>query len=107
MRFLVDAQLPPALCHWLGEKGHDAVHVSMVLSGETPDKEVAAYAAAQERVVLTKDDDFTFRHWQDGLVVVWCRIGNASNRALVAWLEPRWHAIEQALLGGERLVEVL
>lgn len=27
MRFLVDAQLPPALARWLTERGHDAVHV--------------------------------------------------------------------------------
>jgi len=27
MRFLVDAQLPPALCGWLRERGHDALHV--------------------------------------------------------------------------------
>lgn len=27
MRFLVDAQLPPALAHWLSARGHEAVHV--------------------------------------------------------------------------------
>jgi predicted nuclease of predicted toxin-antitoxin system len=30
MRFLVDAQLPPALARWLAEKGHDARHVADV-----------------------------------------------------------------------------
>ncbi|MGK6317981.1 DUF5615 family PIN-like protein [Sphingomonas sp. DT-204] len=28
MRFLIDAQLPPALCGWLRERGHEAIHVS-------------------------------------------------------------------------------
>jgi predicted nuclease of predicted toxin-antitoxin system len=28
MRFLVDAQLPPALANWLAAQGHDAAHVA-------------------------------------------------------------------------------
>ena len=27
MRFLVDAQLPPALARWLAQEGHEAEHV--------------------------------------------------------------------------------
>jgi predicted nuclease of predicted toxin-antitoxin system len=27
MRFLVDAQLPPALARWLAAQGHEAAHV--------------------------------------------------------------------------------
>jgi predicted nuclease of predicted toxin-antitoxin system len=27
MKFLVDAQLPPALCGWLEARGHEAEHV--------------------------------------------------------------------------------
>jgi predicted nuclease of predicted toxin-antitoxin system len=30
MKFLVDAQLPPALAHWLRERGHAAEHVEDV-----------------------------------------------------------------------------
>jgi predicted nuclease of predicted toxin-antitoxin system len=33
MRFLIDAQLPPALARWLAERGHEAVHVVTVGSG--------------------------------------------------------------------------
>lgn len=107
MNFLIDAQLPPALCHWIEEKGHAAVHVAHVLSGETPDADVARYAAHQGCILVTKDDDFSFRHWQDGLRVVWIRLGNATNRALIAWLVPRWPDIERALASGERLIEVV
>jgi predicted nuclease of predicted toxin-antitoxin system len=28
MRFLIDAQLPPALARWLSSAGHDAEHVA-------------------------------------------------------------------------------
>ena len=107
MKFLIDAQLPPALCRWLEAKGHDALHVTTVLPGETPDRRIAAFAAGSARILITKDDDFSFRHWQEGLRVVWLRIGNATNRALVTWLAPRWPHIEQALFDGERLVEVV
>jgi predicted nuclease of predicted toxin-antitoxin system len=37
---------------------------------------------------------------------LWLRCGNASNRALLAWLEPRWDQVARLLRNGERLVEV-
>ncbi len=106
MRFLVDAQLPPGLCAGLAVRGHDAVHVASVLSGETPDSLIAAFAVREGRILLTKDDDFQARHGSAGLVVVWLRIGNSTNRALADWLETRWDAVEAALAEGERLIEV-
>lgn len=30
MKFLIDAQLPPALCRWLRDHRHEAVHVSEI-----------------------------------------------------------------------------
>jgi predicted nuclease of predicted toxin-antitoxin system len=35
MRFLIDAQLPPALCEWFGQRGSEAEHVSLRLGGQT------------------------------------------------------------------------
>jgi predicted nuclease of predicted toxin-antitoxin system len=105
MKFLVDAQLPPGLCVGLASRGHDAVHVADVLAGETPDAQVAAHALREGRVLITKDDDFARNHG-DSLVIVWLRIGNASNRALAEWLEERWLGIEAALADGETLIEV-
>ena len=106
MRFLVDAQLPLGLCAGLAERGHVAMHVSDVIGGEAPDRAVAAYAVAEGCILLTKDDDFALRIRQPGLVVVWLRIGNASNRALAEWLGPRWTSVEVALAEGETLIEV-
>ena len=37
---------------------------------------------------------------------VGCRPWSRATRALFAWLDPRWAAIEQLLAAGERLVEV-
>lgn len=107
MKFLVDARLPPGLCAGLAKRGHDAVHVADVLSGQTPDSEINAFAVSQGRILITKDDDFfSSRCYDDGLCVVWLRIGNATNAALKAWLEARWDAIELALADGDLLIEV-
>ena len=56
MRFLVDAQLPPALCGWFGERGFDAEHVTQRWSGQTADAEIAAGAGAEGLVPVTKDE---------------------------------------------------
>ncbi|HEX8223717.1 MAG TPA: DUF5615 family PIN-like protein [Allosphingosinicella sp.] len=42
MRFLIDAQLPPALCGWFEERGFEAEHVSERLGGQIPDADIAA-----------------------------------------------------------------
>ncbi|MEH3101492.1 DUF5615 family PIN-like protein [Sphingomonas adhaesiva] len=92
MRFLVDAQLPPALCIWLNARGHEAFHVGTQLPGTTPDHAVAAFAIENACVLMTKDEDFLTRHPPDDYVLLWLRVGNATNRALLSWLEPRWSA---------------
>lgn len=61
MRFLIDAQLPPALCGWFEERGFAAEHVTERLGGQTPDVDIARYVAANGLVLVTKDDEFTLR----------------------------------------------
>jgi len=59
MKFLVDAQLPRRLCHRLWECGHDAAHTLDLPSGNrTSDAEIMRIADTEDRVVVTKDDDF-------------------------------------------------
>ena len=51
MKFLVDAQLPRSLCHWLQERGHDAVHtLDLALGNRTPDSEIVRIADAEGRI---------------------------------------------------------
>lgn len=107
MRFLVDAQLPVALCRWLHERGYEAEHVSQCLSGETPDRLIAAYAISRDLVLITKDDDFGTRHRSPQLRIVWIRLGNAANAELRLWLDARWDAIVEALNGDDTLIEVV
>jgi predicted nuclease of predicted toxin-antitoxin system len=106
MRFLLDAQLPPALCVWFAERGFDAEHVSQRLGGQTPDADIAAFAATEGFVLVTKDDDFALRHPPEGYLLVWLRCGNITNDALRSWLDDRWASVLGALEAGEPLIEV-
>lgn len=106
MRFLIDAQLPPALCGWFAERGFDAEHVTQHLGGQTADAEIAAYAAANTLVLITKDDDFALRFPPEAYQLVWLRCGNITNRALREWLIQRWMPLLANLQAGERMVEV-
>ncbi|MBA16746.1 MAG: hypothetical protein CMN73_10385 [Sphingomonas sp.] len=106
MNFLIDAQLPPALCRWLRERGHEAVHVFEIGMIAASDSEIAARAEADGAVLISKDEDFVTLRLPDRFAFVWLRCGNATNRALMAWLDARWGQVEPLLVQGERFVEV-
>jgi predicted nuclease of predicted toxin-antitoxin system len=106
MKFLIDAQLPPALCGWLRERGHEAVHVFEIGMVAASDAEIAARAEADGAVLVSKDEDFVTLRLPDRFAFLWLRCGNASNRALVAWLEPRWVQVQTLMSAGEQFVEV-
>ena len=57
MNFLIDAQLPRRLAHWLHEAGHDGAHNrDLPLGHRTPDSAVNEISLRVRRVVVTKDD---------------------------------------------------
>lgn len=59
MRFLVDAQLPKRFCLWIEAAGHDALHtLDLPRRNLTPDDEIINLAEREDRIVITKDDDF-------------------------------------------------
>ena len=59
MKFLIDAQLPRRLARWLSTQGYDALHTLDLPSGNrTQDTEIIRLAQQDDRVVVTKDDDF-------------------------------------------------
>jgi predicted nuclease of predicted toxin-antitoxin system len=61
MRFVVDAQLPPALARFLASLGEEAIHVLDAGLLEADDGEIWSFALANDWVIITKDDDFQFR----------------------------------------------
>lgn len=109
MRFPVDAQLPPVMARWLEEAGHQAEHLEDVGLSNADDGVVWEQALRVGAVIVTKDEDFADRSIRagGGPVIVWLRVGNATNRALRAWLTPRLPGVFEVLGSGHhRLVEV-
>lgn len=109
MRLLVDAQLPPGLARWLAGQGHAAEHVFDRFPPGTTDAAIWDEALRLDAAILTKDEDFQLRSLRvdHGPRIVWLRVGNTSNRALLAWFVPLWPHIAEALERGERLIEVV
>ena len=108
MRFLVDAQLPPALAKWLGERGHSATAVRDAGLRDSDDGSIWNFANAGGWTVIPKDEDFVDRCLGNPAapVVVWLRIGNCTNRVLFAWLDPLLPDIVGRIEAGNRVVEV-
>lgn len=105
MKFLVDAQLPPALCGWLRGRGHEATHVFEIDMVSAGDADIAARAEADGYALISKDEDFVTLRLPDRFMFLWLRCGNATNRALATWLQARWERIEALLAEGERFIE--
>ena len=108
MRFLVDAQLPPALARWFVAKGHEAEHVGDRGMQAASDTAIWDHALASAAVIVTKDEDFAQRKvlTAAGPVVVWIRLPNTRRRDLLAWFETILPDALAALERGETLVEV-
>ncbi len=108
VRFVLDAQLPPALARALREAGYDVRAVRELGLRDAEDPEIWDYALANQATIVTKDQDFAecLMLRRPAPVVVWLRIGNTSNRALVNWLLPLWSEIISRIEAGDNLIEV-
>jgi predicted nuclease of predicted toxin-antitoxin system len=102
MRFIVDAQLPPALARLLSAQGHQAEHVVDINLST-----IWHYALKHQAVIVT-DEDFQHRFSQSRTapVIVWLRVGNTSRKALLLWFEPLLPQILDHLEQGDRFIEV-
>ena len=92
MNFLVDAQLPRRLTRRLKEAGHDAVHtLDLPNANRTSDSEISELSIKEQRVVITKDEEFVsrflVRHQPFKLLLI--STGNIDNRSLEAVFVPR------------------
>jgi predicted nuclease of predicted toxin-antitoxin system len=100
VKCLVDAQLPRRLARWLSDRGVDAVHTLDLPAGNaTTDQELTRRADAEERFVITKDDDFVQSFILNGQPArLWLiSTGNIRNDALESLMAKHWEAIRQAL----------
>ena len=108
MRFLIDAQLPPALVPWLAANGHRAQHVIDCGLEAADDQAIWDEAIRSGAVIVTKDQDFALRRTlaARGPCVVWVRRGNATRRETIRWFEAVLPTLLEALERGDTLVEV-
>ena len=109
MRFLVDAQLRPALARWIATQGHTAEHVADIGMLGATDIAIWDYAKAKRAIIVTKDEDFAV--WRSTgsaayPIVAWLRIGNMRKVELFRWLEPLWPELMKAIEKNETLVEI-
>ncbi len=109
MRFLVDAQLPPALAWMLAAWGHEAEHVADRGLQAASDGVIWNLALHEGVAIVTKDEDFAQRRILAGAgpVVIWIRLPNTQRRALLAWFEAVLPEIVAAMQRGETLIEVV
>jgi len=108
MKFLVDAQLPPTLADWLKCMGYDATHALNYGEGKMSDRELHEVAIAEERILVSKDEDFFQLATRPGdrLRLLWLRMGNCRTRPLLRGLEKSWAAISAEFESGQRIIEI-
>lgn len=86
MKFIVDTQLPPRLSKFLVTEGHDAKHTTYFPEGHLlKDAEIIQIAIAEERIVITKDQDFLDNYLINGIPprVLLLEFGNIGNQKLI------------------------
>ncbi len=108
MRFIVDAQLPPALARMLVELGHEPQHVVDLNFQAVDDSVIWDFAIEHNAVLITKDEDFPHRFHQSTRtpVVVWLRVGNVSRRGLLSWFCPLLPQMIKLVGEENRLIEL-
>ena len=108
MKFLVDAQLPRRFCLWIEAAGHGALHtLDLPRRNLTSDDEIIRLAEQEDRIVITKDDDFVRSFLISGqppkLLLV--STGNISNAELETLIRSNLSVIVKAF-EASRFVEI-
>lgn len=101
MRFIVDAQLPSRLSKWLCDEGHDSIHtINLREKNRTGDHLIADLADDEDRIVVSKDSDFTSLKLLSGkpkrLLLI--KTGNLNNTLLLKIFGANLVVIEKLFL---------
>jgi predicted nuclease of predicted toxin-antitoxin system len=108
VNFLVDNQLPEALCRFLEQRGHQAKHVLDLQMDASNDIEIWNYAAGANSIVVSKDEDFLHlaNRLGDAGRFLWVRIGNCRKQALLQAFDRDLSRVVLAFDEGFRIVEI-
>jgi predicted nuclease of predicted toxin-antitoxin system len=93
---MVDAQLPRQMATWFNDAGCDAMHTLGLPGGNaSTDEQVLETAAREQRIVITKDEDFVNSHLlfarPEKLLLI--STGNIANRELKQLILPQIPAL--------------
>lgn len=90
MKFLIDAQLPRKLAHYLVSQGFDALHTLDLPNGNaSTDNEINEISLRDNRIVISKDVDFYDRFWQklEPYKLIYLTTGNIPTKKLIEIFE--------------------
>ena len=103
----MDNQLPVALARHLNQYGHDAIHVLEIDFAEISDREIWRHALNENRVVISKDEDFFhLANSSDEGLLAWVRLGNCRTPALLAAMDRCLPELLSAAGAGHRVIEI-
>lgn len=107
--FIIDAQLPYRLKKWLQNKGYDVVHtLDLPLKNATSDTFIADLAIQENRIVITKDDDFLklniLQAKPEKLLLL--TTGNIVNNDLLELFDRNFEFIIALFDKGAKVVEI-
>ena len=105
----VDAQVSPAIAHWISNNfAVDAAAIRDLGLRDAEDKEIFQAAKRENAIVMTKDSDFVLLLERFGPPpqVIWLTCGNTSNARLKAILTDTLPKALELLKSGEKIVEI-
>ncbi|MBR0965505.1 DUF5615 family PIN-like protein [Bradyrhizobium diazoefficiens] len=87
--------------------GYDAAHVAEFGMANAIDAAIWNEAIARSAVLVTKDRDFSLLRAakRQGPIVLWVRVGNIDNRALIHQFLNAMPQIVEAVDRGEAVIE--
>lgn len=108
MKLLVDNQLPEALAAFLRGRGHECQHVIDMALDEVDDATLWSWCARGGWTLISKDEDFIFQANRpgDNGQLIWVRLGNCRNAALLKAFDVAHDSMISALEAGQRIVEI-
>jgi predicted nuclease of predicted toxin-antitoxin system len=108
VNFLVDNQLPEALCGFMNSRGHRSDHVASLRMDEASDIEIWNYVTGHRLVLISKDEDFLHLANRPGDTgkLLWVRIGNCRKQTLLNVFERQFSQVIRAFDEGFRIVEI-
>ena len=108
MKLLIDNNLPVALAEHLRQRGVPCVHVLEAGMDESDDLEIWTRAGGADQIVVSKDEDFLLLASRPGDTgrMIWVRLGNCRNPALLAAFDRAHDSIVGAIESGQRIIEL-